>query len=68
MPLKVKISRADKSGKQFTELVLGFDNASRQVALMIFQPMPSGTATLNLGFEYHPEQLLMPIHLDAKQY
>ncbi|KAJ1867276.1 fatty acid synthase alpha subunit Lsd1, partial [Coemansia sp. RSA 486] len=68
MPARVEISKTEDTGKRFTELVLAFDRGSRQIALTIFQPMPSRSATLRLLFEYHPEQPLAPVHLDADQY
>ncbi|KAJ2594724.1 fatty acid synthase alpha subunit Lsd1, partial [Coemansia sp. RSA 1721] len=59
---------SDKTEEQVTELELEFDRASSQIALHVYQPTPSGVATLQLCFEYHPEQSLAPIHLDTEQY
>ncbi|KAJ2236501.1 fatty acid synthase alpha subunit Lsd1 [Coemansia sp. RSA 485] len=67
-PLRVEIVRSDKTEEQVTELELEFDRASSQIALHVYQPTPSGVATLQLCFEYHPEQSLAPIHLDTEQY
>ncbi|KAJ2696776.1 fatty acid synthase alpha subunit Lsd1 [Coemansia sp. IMI 203386] len=68
LPLRVEISRSEETEEQVTELELEFDRASSQIALHVYQPTPSGVATLQLCFEYHPEQSLAPIHLDTDHY
>ncbi|KAJ1643332.1 hypothetical protein LPJ64_004893, partial [Coemansia asiatica] len=68
IPLHVEISKTDRAGNQFTEVMLAFDRDASQITLQVFQPKPSGTAVLCLSLDYLPEYPLAPIHLDTKQF